>query len=268
LKANGYVILSDLDSPERQLLYAEMEAWQDRFLRKTAQSQWRSWFSWPPDPLRQWSRQWEYPYAFAGLSTLKSEARLLDAGSGLTFFPYYCEAKGLRVTCLDAEPRYGPAYEETNRTLGGSVVFVEGPLEAIPLPEASFDAVTCISVLEHTASWRACLPELARILHVGGVLVLTVDVNWGGHEGIDPDDLSEMHLRLLEEFVDLLPPRLVPTSALLTTSYFRRHDARRLPWVDSQRDDPLIRRIVRALRGRSPPFEPLALAGFQLEKRA
>src|SRR5436309_856362 len=191
---------------------------------------------------------------------------LLDAGSGLTFFPYYCEAKGLRVTCLDAEPRYGPAYEETNRTLGGSVVFVEGPLEAIPLPEASFDAVTCISVLEHTASWRACLPELARILHVGGVLVLTVDVNWGGREGINPDDLSEMHLRLLEEFVDLLPPRLVPTRGLLTTGYFRRHDARRLPWVDPLRDDRLIRRIVRALRGRSPPFEPLALAGFHLEK--
>src|SRR5437867_6537571 len=85
MKANGYVILSDLESPERQLLYAEMEPWQDRFLRKTAQSQWRSWFSWPPDPLRQWSRQWEYPYAFAGLSALKPGARLLDAGSGLTF---------------------------------------------------------------------------------------------------------------------------------------------------------------------------------------
>src|SRR5207249_5058085 len=69
-------------------------------------------------------------------------------------------SKGLRVTCLDAEPRYRAAYEETNRTLGGSVAFVEGPLEAIPLPDATFDAVTCISVLEHTASWIACLPEL------------------------------------------------------------------------------------------------------------
>ncbi len=266
MRHNGYVALGDLDLPERVKLYSEMEKSQRQFLKKTRRLGWRTWHPWPPDPLHQWSRQWEYPFAFGGLSRLGSGSGILDAGSGLTFFPYYCESKGYRVTCLDSEPRYVEAYAETNWAIRSGITFAVGPLEEIPFPDSSFDAVVCISVLEHTVSWQVCLDELIRVLRPKGLLVLTIDVKWGGHDGLDPRAVSAIHESLSRTFTDVLPLRLTPPPALLHTEHFRRFDPGRLPWTNPKYSGSPGRRLVGALRGVVPPFEPLALAGFLSRK--
>jgi len=50
----------------------------------------------------------------------------------------------------------------------------QGPAESLPFAAESFDAVTMIEVLEHTASDTAVLRECCRVLKTGGFLVLFI----------------------------------------------------------------------------------------------
>ena len=44
----------------------------------------------------------------------------------------------------------------------------------LPLPDASFDIVTCVHVLEHVADTQRLMSEARRVLVSGGLLVATV----------------------------------------------------------------------------------------------
>lgn len=59
-------------------------------------------------------------------------------------------------------------------------VFFDG--RALPIRDASVDAVLCTQVLEHVANPAQFLSELRRVLPVGGRLLLTVPFVWDEHE--------------------------------------------------------------------------------------
>jgi SAM-dependent methyltransferase len=69
----------------------------------------------------------------------------------------------------------GNNLEFTRTTRHGPVTFEYGDITATGYPDASFDAVTCLSVLEHGVPVEAFLKESARLLRGGGVLVLSTD---------------------------------------------------------------------------------------------
>lgn len=52
----------------------------------------------------------------------------------------------------------------------------------VPLPDAQFDFVICIEVLEHVDDLDAVLNEISRLLKVGGVLLITTPFMWREHE--------------------------------------------------------------------------------------
>jgi hypothetical protein len=87
MKKCGLVQLSDLQNSGRRLhIFRDMEKFIEFFLHDDA---WRPDVPWARDPLHQLSRQFEYPYAFERLlETSKTGKKVLDAGSGITFFPY------------------------------------------------------------------------------------------------------------------------------------------------------------------------------------
>src|SRR5205814_177285 len=57
-----------------------------------------------------------------------------------------------------------------------------GDGRVVPYTDASFDAVICTQVLEHSVDPDALLREMWRVLRPGGRLLITVPFMWGLHE--------------------------------------------------------------------------------------
>ncbi|MBN2570203.1 MAG: class I SAM-dependent methyltransferase [Deltaproteobacteria bacterium] len=148
------------------------------------------------------TRGWEYPWVQEQLSSFKTGNKLLDCGCGMSDFPCVLANQGFSVAGLDifigskpVRAGYGIT-DKRIRKLKGKVEFINGRIEQIPADDCSFDAVTCISVMEHIVIENRhepsvhlrCLDEMKRVLKPGGLLICTYDtilnpeVVYGGQE--------------------------------------------------------------------------------------
>ena len=154
-------------------LFSHMRKYADRFLvaNRTALAPYAR--KWVKDPLHNWSRQWEYPYTFRTLRDHfagradSGPRRILDAGSGVTFFPHYISSMVDRseVVCIDLDAAVERTFQAVVSEQGTSVRFSRGGLHRIPDDDDSFDAIYCISVLEHTDNYvEALRPDLFAIV--------------------------------------------------------------------------------------------------------
>lgn len=91
-----------------------------------------------------------------------------------------------RVTGVDADAELLALARE--RLPGGE--FVEAAAEALPFPDAGFDAALVRLVLQHVADPVAVVRELARVVRAGG-LVVAIDVD-GGFWGLSQPYLPEL----------------------------------------------------------------------------
>ncbi len=230
---------------------------------------------WVADPLQHWSRRWEYPYVF---EQLRQECpavpgagpsrglRILDAGSGLTFFPHFV-ARELPVAAIECSDR-DAAMERDARGLvppaSPNVRYSTQDLARLSFADDSFDCVYCISVLEHTAERERIAEEFRRTLRPGGLLVVTIDVSLDGRGEIPRAEAARLVEALRRRFLplepyadaimepgpevvttrnvgelapDLRPPRTYASAGGVLR---RLRDPRRFPW----------RRAVRRLLGR------------------
>jgi ubiquinone/menaquinone biosynthesis C-methylase UbiE len=100
--------------------------------------------------------------------------RVLDLGAGMGGFAVAAALRGARVVASE----YNPAYcrittlRAERHLLSLPVINAAG--EALPLPDAAFDAVVCWDVIEHVQSPDRVLHEIARVLRPGGVALVTV----------------------------------------------------------------------------------------------
>jgi SAM-dependent methyltransferase len=58
------------------------------------------------------------------------------------------------------------------RTLGVDAQLVVASLYELPFADGEFDALVCLSVLEHMTELEGALSELRRVLRTGGIAVL------------------------------------------------------------------------------------------------
>jgi SAM-dependent methyltransferase len=75
--------------------------------------------------------------------------------------------------------------------------------EALPFPDASFDCVTCIEVLEHVpeADRKAALAEMSRVLRPGARLILRTP-HAGAFAFLDPNNFRFRFPKLYRRVVD------------------------------------------------------------------
>lgn len=100
--------------------------------------------------------------------------RALDLGAGMGGFAVAAALRGARVVACEYNPAYcriATLRAERHR-LDLPVINAAG--EALPLPDAVFDAVVCWDVIEHVQSPDRVLHEIARVLRPGGVALVTV----------------------------------------------------------------------------------------------
>jgi SAM-dependent methyltransferase len=113
---------------------------------------------------------------------LGGRPRVLDAGCGsgrtLDELAGYGEVSGIDLS----EAAVGAARERGHADLH------VGPVERLPWPDATFDLVTSLDVIEHTDDDRVTLRELLRVTKPGGHLLVTVPAYqalWSAHDVVN-----------------------------------------------------------------------------------
>jgi len=128
---------------------------------------------------------------------------------------------------------------------------------AIDLPDASFDCVICLEVLEHVADPFSAARELLRILRPGGALFLTVPFLHGYHGYPDsrsashecfPDYWRFTHQGLQKLFSTLSELKVTPLSGPIE---FRLRFTPAATWIDRAPLRQLIDLIDRPRLGKA-----------------
>lgn len=105
------------------------------------------------------------------MQDIAKRERVLDVGGGSRF------QKGMKqYESLFAHTRYETMDVSTDYSPD-----IVGDIHAIPLEEASIDAIICRSVLEHVQDPGLAMKEMHRILKPGGVLFLQVPSTYPYH---------------------------------------------------------------------------------------
>jgi len=95
------------------------------------------------------------------------KGRVLDVGAGAGELPRKLAAIGYQSAACDCTP-------ESEWRHGGTVDYVRCDLAGgIPFPDASFDYVVCLEVIEHVDDPLALCRELCRVLRPGGRLFIS-----------------------------------------------------------------------------------------------
>lgn len=197
---SGLAALSDLETSEWRDSFGFLEAAQAEFISREKFFR-NPEYKWPHDPLNTWSRVWEYPYVYLHLKhwrhlfPFEDRPRVLDLGSGVTFFPFSIARLGCDVTCVDIDPVCRQDLDRAGRCIDhspGKVEFRQTDGISLPLNDKEVDGIYCISVLEHIPSFEHTVSEIARVLAPGGLLLLTVDLDLRGNATLGIADYKRL----------------------------------------------------------------------------
>ena len=94
----GIPLISEVDALVKDELFRQHTEYNRNFLQRHGPAMKGYGSHWGEDPLRLWSRRWEYPFVGQRLidfgKAQHAPIRILDAGSGVTYFDYMvCDAQ-------------------------------------------------------------------------------------------------------------------------------------------------------------------------------
>ncbi|MCC6587578.1 MAG: class I SAM-dependent methyltransferase [Bryobacterales bacterium] len=275
---SGLASIDDLSTATWKSLFSHLESIQKEFLAVQPHT---PGYPWPRDPLHNFIRVWEYPFVYNHLKAQFAKAvagippKVVDLGSGATFFPFAVARLGWDVITVDADRRATSSMDRAIvelSTAPGSVRTLESDARAIDLESESVDCVYCISVLEHIPDFESVVAEAHRILRPSGLFLLTFDIDLNGNFELGPDAFSRLRGVLDYRFSPVYPERVTHPLRILTSenslypAYQRMSLSRRLTRSLKRR----IRVLCNSLGLAEPPSGRLLLSTFggSLQKRA
>ncbi len=125
---------------------------------------------------------------FVDALDLPPGARVLEVGCGAGFNSCELARRGFRVYTTDiVEEMVKMARENLDsQTLRGRAALSCCDSEALPFPDASFDLVVGIAILEWVRSTRQAVSEIVRVLRPGGYAILSATNLWALNRMLDP----------------------------------------------------------------------------------
>jgi 2-polyprenyl-6-hydroxyphenyl methylase/3-demethylubiquinone-9 3-methyltransferase len=123
---------------------------------------------------------------------------VLDLGCAGGFMSEAMARRLARVTGIDPAAEAVAAARAHAQKTGLDLRYDVGLGEALPYPDASFDAVVCVDVLEHVSDLGRVLTEAVRVLRPGGMFLF---------DTINRTSLAKLvTITLAEGVLGLLPP--------------------------------------------------------------
>ena len=248
--------------------FQEMKDFSDSFIERNRKILEPYSKKWVIDSFNQWSRRWEYPYVFSRISDYASgqdgDVRILDAGCGVSFFPYYLYRKLENFTYigLDYDPEFKSILNQINENEESNVALEMGDIRNLGYSDNVFDCISCISVLEHSSEYPVIIKEFYRILKPGGKLILTFDISLDGFSDIPVAKANT----LLRDLTDTFKQEEILLSlgdGVLTTYDFKEDD-HLLPWRY-----PVLSAVKSAFKNRQVPklkMKKLSCACYEFVK--
>lgn len=128
--------------------------------------------------------------------------RILDTGSGASYFPPMLKMLGYDITVSDSMD-YGDTTDWLRRQcfgLGIEIPLVIAPVQKLGLESDQWDVTMCISVIEHVAvdQFAAGLCELVRVTKPGGFIFITSDFFRDEPHALTSPSLGCQHNRFYE----------------------------------------------------------------------
>lgn len=259
-------------------LFHSMELFSNQFLEKNKSALKAYNKKWVDDPFHQWSRQYEYPFVYFQIDNYlnnlnKNNFRILDAGSGVTFLPYYLSSvlPKTKVDCCDRDSSLGEVFSEINKSSNLFNNFYPSDIRRLPFRKQAYDIVYCISVLEHTDDYELIIKGFNQILKQNGLLIVTFDISLDGLDDIPRDkavdliECLEKYFSCSNGFNSKQALEQLDSDKILTTKYIREFDKTLLPWKYSR--SKALKDLLR-LRAPKPFFTNLTCFCQILKKSA
>lgn len=144
-------------------------------------------------------RRWEYGVVLDALRRNKAKT-VLEVGGGSSLFSASAIQMGLDAAVVDPD-NYVNMFQQQGERIGKEIPFINMNFFNYP-EENQFDAVTCISVIEHVPDHVNFFLKLLRHVKPSGLLCLTTDFHpsggavFGGHD-------RTYNENMLFDFIDL-----------------------------------------------------------------
>ncbi|MEN9216165.1 MAG: bifunctional 2-polyprenyl-6-hydroxyphenol methylase/3-demethylubiquinol 3-O-methyltransferase UbiG [Gloeomargarita sp. HHBFW_bins_162] len=105
--------------------------------------------------------------------------RVLDVGCGGGLTCEFLARRGAIVAGVDRSPASIAVARAHAQSQGLTIEYREGTGEALPYPDAAFQVVVCVDVLEHVADVAQVVKECGRVLQPGGLFLFdTINRTW------------------------------------------------------------------------------------------
>ncbi len=108
------------------------------------------------------------------LSHYPKGSSVLDAGSGLGKWVFYCQRKGYQGYGIDIVPKAVERCLRYASRQGLGCCFSAGDIRSMPFSDNSFEVVMSFGAIEHFSDSIKALEEFYRVLKKGGTCLVTV----------------------------------------------------------------------------------------------